>query len=137
MSEEYGDSGKKTVIHDHLIESTGFCLLTIARTWTDENIYTDVNSQYLQNRVRAAHSVNNTQLRTRTNSTFTFIKTHSTCFCYFGLAGMHSSVHSYTEDLIARIWSIFGGACTLCECLKKKNVLIKVITPLNIRESLL
>ncbi len=38
----------KTARQDYLIESTGFCLLTIARTWTDENIYTDVNSQYLQ-----------------------------------------------------------------------------------------
>lgn len=30
------------------MERTGFCLLNIARTWTDENIYTNVNSQYLQ-----------------------------------------------------------------------------------------
>lgn len=47
------------------MESTSFCLLTISRTWTDENIYTDVNSQYLQHiRIEAAHSATNTHLRT-------------------------------------------------------------------------
>lgn len=53
-----------------LVESTGFYLLIIARTWTDEHIYTYVNSLYLQHVItEAAHDVTSAQLQISKNTT--------------------------------------------------------------------